>query len=293
MSNGNMLKCAYVVLLYNNEINVADLVESLKNLNGNFRKEYIFVDDGSSDNTLAELKRATIDLPRSTIITQEHQGFSLCINKALKIAHCDYVHFVSGHEILHPDATILLLDACAECDAEVALGNVSHEKILEGGLKGAYRCIHNPLKDILEGKISRIKEIGGAATLVSKALLDRIDYADSVVYSHLMSLSLRCSMHSTFTVIPECITYTPEILVVSDKKFESHNNLRAIYNFIKSNKEVAKQNIPSLAKALYLNVLDYRSKIKYLTFYMLAKSLKTVSYKQIVESYKIEYEKLF
>lgn len=288
-----MLRCTYIVLLYNNESNITSLVNSLKYLNGNFRKEFIFVDDGSSDNTLAELKKATVSLPRTTIITQEHQGFSSCINKGLKIAYCDYVHFVSGHEILHPDSTALLLEACAECDAEVALGAVAHDKEVEGNIKATFRCLEKPIAEILAGRVAALREVGGAGSLVSKGLLDKIEYADTDIYSHSMSLSLRCGMHSRFGLIPECITYMPEITVTSDKKFESYNNLRAIYNFIKDNQKVAKKNIAVLMKALSANSLEQTSKIKYTALSVLSKYSKTVTYKQVLASYKKEYEKLF
>lgn len=288
-----MLKCAYIVLLYNNEENISSLISSLKALNGNFRKEFIFVDDGSSDNTLAELKKEIVKLPRSTIIAQEHQGFSMCLNKALRIAHCDYVHFVYGNETLHPDSTVMLLDACAECEAEVVLGGIAHDKVLEGNLEGNYRVLKEPFSDILAGQVNRLREVGGAATLVSKSLLDKINYADSAIYSHQMSLSLRCAIHSNFGIIPEHITYSPELQVTSDKKFESYNNIRAVYNFVKENDTLAKKNISALMKFLAANVMCSRSKLKYLLLFVITKYFKTFTYKQILASYKKEYEKLF
>lgn len=288
-----MLKCTYVVLLYNNEDNIPKLVESLKNLNGDFRKEFIFVDDGSSDDTLTKLKNAIINLPRTTIITQEHQGFSVCINKALKIAHCDYVHFVSGHEILHPKSTILMLDACAQCDTDVAIGLIAHDKQVEGDITDNYKVLDDPFVAILEGSNKRYREIGGAATLVYKSLLDKIDYSDDTIYSHFMSLSLRCSLHSDFAIVSEPITYAPEITIVSDSQFNSYNNLKAIYNFIKSHEKLAKKNIPALMKALSVNCTNRSLRIKYFFLSVAAKYFKTVTYKQVIDYYKSEYEKLF
>ena len=47
-----MLRCTYIVLICNHESNIPDLVDSLKKISGNFRKEFIFVDDGSVDDSL-------------------------------------------------------------------------------------------------------------------------------------------------------------------------------------------------------------------------------------------------
>ncbi|MEA0971755.1 Glycosyltransferase family 2 N-terminal domain protein [Candidatus Megaera venefica] len=66
-----MLRCTYIVLIHNNESNIAKLVDSLKKIVGNFRKEFIFVDDGSTDNSLNLLKAEVNDIPRTTIITQK------------------------------------------------------------------------------------------------------------------------------------------------------------------------------------------------------------------------------
>ena len=54
-----MLKCSYVVIIRDNAKNIANLITSLKAIKGNFRKEFIFIDDGSSDDSLSTLKNET------------------------------------------------------------------------------------------------------------------------------------------------------------------------------------------------------------------------------------------
>lgn len=106
-----MLKCAYVVLLSNNENNIPCLIKSLQNTVGNFTKEFIIIDDGSKDNFLTAVKFAVNDLPRTTIITQQTQGPAISINKAINPANGDYIHFVEGDEILHPESTMIMIDS--------------------------------------------------------------------------------------------------------------------------------------------------------------------------------------
>jgi glycosyltransferase involved in cell wall biosynthesis len=117
-----MLRCTYVVLINNYEDNIVNLVNSIKELSGNFRKEFIFIDDGSTDNSLSILKSSVNDLPRTTIITQDNQGPSISINKALDLVTGDYVHFVEGDEILHPDSSVVLIDSCIKFGTQVAIG---------------------------------------------------------------------------------------------------------------------------------------------------------------------------
>ena len=41
-----MLKCSYIIIIHNNENTIAEVVDSLKEINGNFKREFIFINDG-------------------------------------------------------------------------------------------------------------------------------------------------------------------------------------------------------------------------------------------------------
>ena len=291
-----MLKCTYVVLLSNNENNIPCLIKSLQNTVGNFTKEFIIIDDGSKDNSLTTVKFAVNDLPRTTIITQPTQGPSISINKAINLANGDYIHFVEGDEILHPESTMIMIDSCKKLGAEVACikgKEVENATTFPEKLPIQPRLIQVPITQILLNKIKPLRNIGGSGSLVARNLLEKTGKADSSIYSQTMSMSLRCAKYSNFVFVNNILIFKQKNLTKLDRKFESYNNLRAAYNFGISHPEICQTIIPELLQNLSLEMLSQKLKIRYYLQSIRAKYSKSLVLDQVLEFYKTEYEKLF
>ncbi len=288
-----MLRCTYIVLIHNEEDNILDLIDSLKKIDGNFRKEYIFVDDGSTDESLSILKMAVNDLPRTTIITQSNQGPAISINKASNLATGDYIQFVEGNEVMHSDSTSVLLEACQEFGAQVALGGVASKSFVEEKIEGNGRLIEKPIESILLHKSPNICRIGSSGTIVHRDLLDKVGKADNSVYSQNMSLSLRCAKNSKFVYIPADISYRAKVKPSEDAKFTAYNNLKSIYNFAKSNEEFFSKMIPQLLRSLSREMVGKGEKINYLAKSFASKYLKVSGFRSVLKAYKKEIDKLF
>ena len=288
-----MLKCTYIIFIYNNQSNIPILINSLKNIIGDFKKEYIFIDDGSDDFSLSVLKNCASDLPRTTIITQENLGPAISINKALGIATGDYVHFVEGNEELHPKATITLTQACKELGTDVAFGKVGTTTNSEYELLPSYELILEPIAQILAGKFPEIRNIGKSGSLVSRDLLEKIGRADSAVYAQNISLSLRCGSCSKFAFVNSAIAAKPSALEGVDRKFEAYNNLKSVYNFTESHRDVVELTAFLLLINLSNEAVEVRAKINYKIKALLAKYLKLFSLDDILGFYQAELNKLF
>ena len=291
-----MLKCTYIVLLNNNENNIPCLIKSLQNTVGNFTKEFIIIDDGSKDNSLTTVKFALNDLPRTTIITQQIQGPAISINKAINLANGDYIHFVEGDEILHPESTMIMIDSCKKLGAEVACikgKEVENATTFPEKLPIQPRLIQVPITQILLNKIKPLRNIGGSGSLVARNLLEKTGKADSSIYSQTMSMSLRCAKYSNFVFVNNILIFKQKNLTKLDRKFESYNNLRAAYNFAISHPEICQTIIPELLQNLSLEMLSQKLKVKYYLQSIRAKYSKTLPLDKVLEFYKTEYEKLF
>ena len=289
-----MLRCTYIVLIEDNESNIPNLVKSLKQVAGDFRKEFIFVDDGSVDESLRALKKAVSDLPRTTIITQEKQGSSISVNKALSLATGDYIQFVEGAEILHTASTNILIESCAKFGANIAIGNVSKNESMDKDIKIDAKLIENPLKIVLDNSIPRLRQVGAAGSLIHRDLLEKIDKVDSSIYTHNMSLSLRCAKYGKFVYIDENIsTLIDDAKSDTDDKFASYNNLRSIYNFVKTNPDLFKNSIPELLKILSQESTKNGDRIAYSFKSFTSKYLKSHSVDKVLAAYKKEFDRLF
>jgi glycosyltransferase involved in cell wall biosynthesis len=268
-------------------------VDSLKMIAGNFHKEFIFVDDGSTDNSLSLLKTKVNDLPRTTIITQEMEGPTVSVNKAISLATGDYIHFVEGDEVLQINSTSLLMESCLKLGVEVAIGHVAHTISASSKSSGVWRIVQNPINEILLGKIDRVREVGRSGSVVHNKLLDKIAKADSSIYTQNMSLSLRCAKYSKFALLEDYVTTAVDRQNDFDRKFRSYNNLKSIYNFSKENPEIFSNLTAELLAALSAESVKRLDKINYAIKSLVGKYVKSTSLDGVLTLYKLELEKLF
>lgn len=112
----------FLVTVYNKERYIAKVIESLKAISGAFRKEFVIIDDGSTDASLEIIKQHTASLKNVLIITQKNQGPAIALNKGISLSSGDYVFFVDGDDIIEENGPSLLLKACKDLGVDVAFG---------------------------------------------------------------------------------------------------------------------------------------------------------------------------
>ncbi len=285
-----MFKCTYIILIQNDAYNIKKLIDSLKKINGNFKKEYIFIDDGSEDESLKKLKEHAAELPRATIITQNAEGGAACVNKAANIAHGDYLHFVRGHEILCKDSTANLIEAALEFDAEIALGNINFGAEKKEILTGKNMLIEDPIKDFLSNKNSICKNIGDSGSLISRKLFLKIGAADESVYMQNYSLALKCAHMSKIVYVQNAVTKIKNKEFSLDEKFIYYNLLKSIYLFGKKHTGLMSNYQSELLQCLTDHSdISNSSKLKHIFL----KYTNSLSMQKIMALYEKELEKLF
>jgi glycosyltransferase involved in cell wall biosynthesis len=118
-----MRRVSYVVTVYNKAAYLPFLVGSLASQTGDFEREFIFVDDGSTDDSVALLHALTAALENVTIVTQANAGPAVATNVGFARAHGDFIKPMDGDDLLAPNATQALLDAMTETGAPWAYVN--------------------------------------------------------------------------------------------------------------------------------------------------------------------------
>jgi glycosyltransferase involved in cell wall biosynthesis len=291
-----MSTVTYLILLHNNEQDLPQLVDSIKNIEGSFRKEYIIVDDASIDNTKSLAQELFARLPRVTILSNEtYSGPAFSINHALNLIQGEYVHFAFGGHTLDPSSTAKLINACISLGTELAFGlhgtiDELHNKYKNPYDTGDTVLIEVPIKAVLENKIQDIRTIGYSGTVMSSRLLTKISGADISIFLHNMSIALRASKFSKFASIKETLCYSSESAQKIDNKFEEQDNLRAISNFIEAHTEIAEHYKPEIYKALWsilwrLGKFNIRTLPKYILSKYLKKSLELADLVQVYRHY--------
>ena len=288
----------YLIFLHNNAQDLQILADSIKNINCDLSKEYIIIDDASTDNTKAIAQRLFAALPRVTIVSNSiYSGPAFSINNVMHLIQGEYIHFVFGGQILEPFSTTKLIHGCKAFGTELAFGMCGTidelgNKYKNSASTGDAILIDVPIKAALENKIVDIRRVGYSGTLMTKGLLQKIAGVDMSIFLHNMSLLLRAGKYSKFVAVQETLYYGRDSIY--DRKFEEYDNLCAISNFIEAYWEIAECYKPEIYKALWsiLWHLD-RYNIKTLPRYLLSRYLsKNLDLQELVALYREYVDKL-
>jgi glycosyltransferase involved in cell wall biosynthesis len=304
-----MLTVTYLVTVYNKERYLSGVINSLKATTGNFLKEYVFINDGSTDNSTKILEEQTRELQNAKIINQSNQGPSISTNNGLKIASGDYVHFVDGDDIIAPDSTSKLLNSVKAFDCDVAFSNMGlyNYKTLDKKdikSKSDFLFIEDPIRELLNGKIKHIRKIGSSGSLVSLKLLKKIGGCDTSVFIQDFSLALRCANVRKFIKLTQSLYYCPEVYdsnnLSFNRHFEIHQSLLTLENFIKENHDFCAQYNIEFYRALF-SALWKKNKsiknngvilIKYLASKLMSAQFVKLDPQSLLDLYRMELEKI-
>jgi glycosyltransferase involved in cell wall biosynthesis len=297
-----MLTITYLITVYNKACYIAKVIESLKQVKGDFHKEFIFINDGSTDNSLEIIKEKTANLPNVQIITHQNKGPSISTNVGINASGGDYIHFIDGDDLVSPDSTTLLLHAINSFNCQVAYGirgtydNDTFE-LSPIQLATDTLYIQDPLKGILQRKISLIRCIGSSGSLVKTKLLKKIGGCDESVFIQDMSLSLACSLHTKFARVNKSLSYCPKRYgknnISSNSKFEKYQSLLAMMNFFEKNREVCQNYGVYFFKAFWSTIWKMDKNIMILPYYLISKiDFRKKSWGYLIKLFKTHLDRL-
>lgn len=117
------LGVSFIVPVYNKAPYLPAVLTAIRAQRGDFRRHHVFIDDGSTDNSLAIVRRLTADWPDTVIESQPNRGSTHANNRGIALATQPYIKIVDADDLLAWDATRVLLDALAPSDACLAYGD--------------------------------------------------------------------------------------------------------------------------------------------------------------------------
>lgn len=144
------MKLSLVIPCYNEEQSVACFFAAAQQTfrDTGYAYEYVFVDDGSRDGTLAELKKLcrTQQAPVKVLSFSRNFGKEAAILAGLRHASGDYVSVIDADLQQHPDIVrtmVSMLDADSDLDCIAAVQAQRHESAVLSGFKKAFYRIIN------------------------------------------------------------------------------------------------------------------------------------------------------
>jgi glycosyltransferase involved in cell wall biosynthesis len=231
-----MTGVSFIVTVYNKRTFLPQVLAALAAQTGDFAREFVFVDDGSTDGSLDYLRAATAGWRQCRIIAQRNRGASAAMNVAVAAATQDHLKLVDADDLLVPDATRWLLAALGGSGAVLAYG--------DGGTYDPAQPVAWPAAPAAPAS-ERIAAptrptIRGSTMNPSKMLLARADYlriggADETVCCQDYSLALPLSRLGSFVRLGAVVMLAPTAAPgrLSDNHArELHDVTRALGNFV-------------------------------------------------------------
>jgi len=120
-----MTGVSFVVTVYNKAPYLPAVANAIFSQEGDFAREIVFVDDGSTDDSPAILDRLCAGRADARVIHQKNQGQVAATNSGVRATTLPWLKLVDGDDVLAPYATRVLLDAATTINAKIAVGGMT------------------------------------------------------------------------------------------------------------------------------------------------------------------------
>ena len=201
---------SYVVTIYNKAPYLEGVLRALAGQQGDFERQYILVDDGSTDGSGELAARLITGLPNAQLIRQPNSGPSVAVNRGIAQARLPFTQIVDGDDVLAPYASRLLLRAASESGCGAVYGRNTWYGSAEGPRfppepdQIAVRVLDDALYTII-----RIGHAGGSTYILDTAALKRAGGADERVFVQDQSLPQRMAFVAKIGFVDQLICMGP------------------------------------------------------------------------------------
>jgi glycosyltransferase involved in cell wall biosynthesis len=235
-----------VVTVFNKAYILPLVISSMKRQRCPLPLEFIFVDDGSSDDSVAMICRLAGDIDDVLVVSQKNAGPTRAFNLGLSLSNTVYTKGLDGDDILAPNALATLLDALvAHRECRWAYGAGATFETFHPDIDAIFATTppSDPADVVTDQlrKSLRRPHTNPSAWLAETAFLRAIDFCDPAVFIQDFSLELRMAANSPVAVTSSILFYSQSI--VTERRISSngrqilHDVNAAVANFFSDHPE--------------------------------------------------------
>ena len=189
---------SFVVPVYNKADCIVPVLRQLARQVGDYGKQYIFVNDGSTDDSLSVVRSVTRHWKNTVIVSQSNHGSAHATNRAVSFAVHPFIKFVDADDQLTENATITLLRALGDTDACLSYGDALRDRSAVGDIRSELNSTTYVERDSLRKTILH-SHFNPSQCLVKTDAVRAVGGCDErIVHSQEYSLSLRLAYRWPF-----------------------------------------------------------------------------------------------
>jgi glycosyltransferase involved in cell wall biosynthesis len=203
---------SFAIPVYNKAPWLPWVLNAIKAQTGDFEREYVFVDDGSTDGSMNIVREKTQSWDNVKIFEQDNHGSAHATNRCIELCTQPYVKFVDADDLLASHATETLLNVLDGSDAVLAYGDVTRYDHLEDidlntQVSGpAVMRIDQPLIPALRNSMFNPTQfLARRESLMESGMCD-----ERVVHSQEYSLTLRLARLGPFLKVAAPVAFLPK-----------------------------------------------------------------------------------
>jgi glycosyltransferase involved in cell wall biosynthesis len=206
---------SFVLTIYNKRRFLAEVLAAVAAQEGDFEREVVVVDDGSTDGSHELLEVLGPRLPGFRLISQPNRGPSSATNRGLAAASMPLVKLLDGDDLLAPYATRHLIDCMDRLGVEVMIGagqayQPGKAPVWLGPSATPPRFLPDPL-----GALLRAIWFTPSNLLVRREALQASGGCDERVFVQDYTLALRLARRCRFGVSDTSIVAAPDPVEVA------------------------------------------------------------------------------
>jgi hypothetical protein len=200
----------HLVTVYNKAAYIEEVLKAIRRQQGDFARQCVIVDDGSTDGSGEIVARTIADWPEAELIRQPNGGPAAATNRGLERAAMPFIHIVDGDDILAPHATRVLLRAQAQSGCGLIYGQGSwyaspdEIRFPEEPSEITVEVLDDTLYTAIRRGIA-----GSSALLVSTEAFRRVGGCDPEIFVQDQSLPQRLATVTTIGTIDHLLCLGP------------------------------------------------------------------------------------
>ena len=202
---------SFIIPVYNKAKHLPSVIKQIKLQRGDFPKQYIFLDDGSTDGSLDIVRSKTANWENVIISSQPNSGSAAATNTAISFANQPFLKFVDADDLLTERATVVLLNALMASDACLIFGDerrftsTRQLNLLGPSDDATIDRIESPLRLALKNSLFNPSQF-----LVRTDAVRAVGGCDErVVHSQEYGLTLRLARRWPFLRLNDVVTWLP------------------------------------------------------------------------------------